>query len=75
MEEFIKHFINQLDEVPTIEVNADTDFRNDLDGWDSITALSVMAMVDDEYSVNITGDEMQNANTIGDLFNIVSKKL
>ena len=72
MEEFIKHFINQLDEVPTIEVNGDTNFRNDLDGWDSLTALSVMAMVDDEYSVNITGVEMQNANTIGDLFNIVS---
>ena len=33
-----------------------------------------MAMVDDEYGVNITGDEIKKSNTINDLFEIVNKK-
>jgi acyl carrier protein len=73
METFIKHFINQLDTPPTIEITGDTNFR-DLEEWDSLTALSIMAMVDDEYGVNITGDEIKKSNTINDLFEIVNKK-
>ena len=71
--EFIENFIEQFDEEPSCEVTSETVFRN-LEGWSSIVALSVMSMVDDEYDVQLTADEMRNAKTIGDLFNIVSSK-
>ena len=42
--------------------------------WDSLTALTLIATIDDEYNVEITGDEINNANTLGDIFDIVQKK-
>lgn len=70
---FIENFIDQFEDEPTCEVTAETVFR-DIEGWSSIVALSVMAMVDEEYDVQLTADEMRKANTIGDLFNTISSK-
>lgn len=70
---FFENFIEQFEDEPTCEITAETVFR-DIDGWSSIVALSVMAMVDEEYDVQLTADEMRKANTIGDLFNTVSSK-
>ena len=52
---------------------AETVFKG-LDEWSSLTALSVIAMVDEEYDVTLRGDDILNANTIEDLFNIVKSK-
>ena len=38
-------------------------------------ALSVMAMIDEEYDVQIKADEMRNAQTIQQLYDVVSSKL
>ena len=38
-------------------------------------ALSVIAMVDEEYDVSIKGIDVQNAVTVEDLFNAVKGKL
>lgn len=38
-------------------------------------ALSVMAMIDEEYNVQIKADEMRNSQTIQELFNIVKSYL
>ena len=73
IKEFIENFIEQFEDEPTCEVTAETVFR-DIDGWSSIVALSFMSMVDEEYDVQLTADEMRKANTIGDLFNTVSSK-
>jgi acyl carrier protein len=37
-------------------------------------ALSIIAMADDEYDVEIKGDDIRNSTTIADLFEIVKKK-
>lgn len=71
---FIKNFINTFDETPTnVEIDENVDFRN-LDGWDSLTALGIIAMVDDEYGVGLTGEDIRKSNTIGDIFKIVKSK-
>lgn len=36
-------------------------------------ALSIIAIVDDEYDVAIKGDDIRNSQTIEDLFNIAIK--
>lgn len=73
IKDFIENFVDQFDDVPEVEVSVDTVFR-DLDGWSSIVALSVMAMVDEEYDVQLKADEMRNASTIGELFEIVCSR-
>lgn len=71
---FIKNFINQFDEKPNVEVTLQTKFR-ELDDWSSLVALSVMAMIDDEYDVQIKADEMRNAETIEDLIRVVESHI
>jgi acyl carrier protein len=38
-----------------------------------MTALSIIAMVNDEYDVTIKGDDIRKSTTIEDLFNIVKE--
>lgn len=47
----------------------------DLTGGLSLVALMVITMIDEEYEVTITGDEMKKQNTIGELYNLVASKL
>jgi sugar O-acyltransferase (sialic acid O-acetyltransferase NeuD family) len=54
-------------------LNSETLFK-DVEGWDSMTALSLIAMVDEEYSAKLSGDEIRKANTVKDIFFIVSNK-
>ena len=70
IENFISNFAAQFDDTDSSVFTADTRFK-DLDEWSSLLALSVIAMVDDEYQVILKGDDIRNAETINDLFNRV----
>ena len=74
LKEFIQNFADQFDETDASEITATTAFH-DLDEYSSLIALSIIAMVDEEYDVALKGDDMKSANTVEDLFNIVRSKL
>lgn len=74
LKEFIENFADQFDDTDPSEIKADTVFK-ELDEWSSLIALSVIAMVDEEYDVTLKGDDIRNSNTVEDLFNTVSAKL
>lgn len=73
IKEFISNFAEQFDETDASEIKAETVFK-DLEEWSSIIALSVIAMIDEEYSVAIMGEDVLKSNTIEDLFNVVKSK-
>lgn len=73
IKEFVEKFAEQFDETDPSEITATTVFR-DLDEWSSLTALSVIAMVDEEYDVALIGNDIRNAATVEDLFNTVKSK-
>jgi acyl carrier protein len=73
LDQFIRSFASQFDETDIAEFDETTIFK-DLDEWSSLTALTIIAMADDEYSVKITGDDIKKSSTIGDLFEIVKQK-
>ena len=73
LNEFIQNFANQFDETDASEFQAPTEFRQ-LDEWSSLMALSIIAMVDEEYNVQLKGDDIVKSQTIDDLFRIVSSK-
>lgn len=73
LKDFIENFANQFDDTDASEIQADTVFKN-LDEWSSLVALSVIAMVDEEYDITIKGDDIRNSNTVEDLFNAVKAK-
>ena len=72
IQEFIENFAAQFDDTDVAVFTAETRFKQ-LDEWSSLTALSVIAMVDDEYDVIIKGNDIINSDTIQDLFDVVDK--
>ena len=74
IDSFIQNFADQFDDTDPNEIKAETVFH-DLDEYSSLIALSIIAMVDEEYDVQLKGDDMRTAVTVEDLFNIVSSKL
>lgn len=69
---FIKNFADQFDETDASAFNAATKFK-ELDEWSSLIALSIIAMIDEEYDVTLKGDDIRKSDTIEDLFEIVKK--
>ena len=73
IKDFIANFAEQFEDTDASAITAETKFR-DLDEWSSLIALSVIAMVDEEYDVQLKGDDMRAAQTVEDLFNTVKSK-
>lgn len=74
IKDFIKNFADQFEETEQDVFSPETNYR-DLDEWSSLVALSVLAMIDEEYDVQLKGEEMRSTNTIQELFDLVSSKL
>ena len=74
LNEFVANFAEQFDETDASVFTAETAFH-DLDEYSSLIALSIIAMIDEEYGVVLTGNEMKSAVTIQDLFNTVQAKV
>jgi acyl carrier protein len=70
LNEFITKFAEQFDDTDISVLEAGTEFR-DIDEWSSMIALSVIAMIDDEYGITIKGDDIRSSKTIEDLYNKV----
>ena len=73
LKEFIENFADQFDDIDPAEIKAETVFK-ELDDWSSLVALSVIAMVDEEYDITIKGEDIRNSVTVEDLFNAVKAK-
>ena len=74
LEEFVELFAEQFDETDASEIQASTVFH-DLEEYSSLIALSIIAMIDEEFDVTIKGDDMRASVTVEDLYNKVVEKL
>ena len=73
IKEFIANFADQFDDTDLSEIGVDTVFQ-DLEEWSSLTLLSVIAFSKTEYNKNITGKEIRNCETVGDLYDLINNK-
>ena len=74
IKDFIQYFADQFDETDINEFTPETVFH-DLEEYSSLVALSIIAMINEEYDVTLKGNDMSAAVTIEDLFNIVKSKM
>lgn len=74
IQQFIENFTDLFDETDPATISATTQFKS-LDEWSSLVALSVIAMVDEEYDVEFRGDDIRGSNTVEDLFTIVKNRV
>ena len=70
VDDFIKKMENEIDEIAPGVLKPDTHFR-EISEWSSMHALIIIALVDADYDVTLTGEDLRNSKTVNDLFNIV----
>ena len=74
LDQFIENFTGLFEETDSDTIYANTNFK-DLEEWSSLLALSVIAMVDEEYDVEFRGDEIRGSKTVEDLYNKVKARV
>ena len=68
--EFLILFKEQyLDEIGDIE--KDNKFR-ELPGWDSMTGMTILLMIEENYNVKIDNDQFKKLITVEDIFNCIN---
>ena len=73
LESFISNFTTAVDFQDAVEIKSDTKLA-DLPEWDSLAALGVIVMFDMEYGVTITGEDLKNCTTVGDIHSLTARK-
>ena len=73
IKKFIENFAGEFDETPMDVFTPETDYKA-LDEWNSLTALSIVAMVGDVYHKTITGADLRKHTTIAELAECVENK-
>lgn len=69
---FVNDFSSEFIDTPKTIFNDETNFK-ELPEWDSVLALSIISMIDDNYNKRISGAELRSCNTIADLYNVIIK--
>lgn len=69
---FIEKFAEAIEIENSSMITPATIFR-ELDEWDSLTYLSVIAFLDEEFNVQIENDEFKELTTIQNLYDRVTK--
>jgi acyl carrier protein len=70
--EFTDAFASEFTDTPSSSFVANLKFKT-LEEWDSVMALSIISMVEENFNLRITGNELRKYETIEDLFNFLMK--
>ena len=72
IKDFVNNMAEQFFDTDVSVFKPDTEFKA-LEEWESLTALTVIAMIDREYGVTVSGKDIREAKTIEDLFRRVQE--
>ena len=73
LQEFVEAFAAEFDETEQSVFKPETEFKT-LDEWSSLTALSIISMIDEQLDKTVTGADIRASKTIEDLYNIAISK-
>jgi acyl carrier protein len=69
-DKFIENLIEALELEDSVQLS--DNFR-DYEEWDSLARLSLIAMLDEEYGIQIEEDDFEKLSTVEDLLQAVKK--
>ena len=67
-------FYAKLAEILELDEVKPSDVLRDFPEWDSLSALSVIAMVNSDYRVTLTAAELKSADTAESLRHLIERK-
>lgn len=73
IDQFVQDFADCFDDTDASEFTPELDFKQ-LEEWSSLFGLGIIAMCKKKYGVKVTGAEIMEADTIMDVYNLVSSK-
>ena len=73
LEEFSAQFAEAI-EIPAAEVSGATEFKQ-LEVWDSLCVLTIIAMVDTNYNITVSGNDLEKSGTVSELFDLVRSRI
>jgi acyl carrier protein len=71
---FINKIENEIEELTPGSLTPETEFTS-IKEWSSMHLLILIALIDVEYSVTITGADLQGCKSVNDLFNLIKSRV
>ncbi|MEI7911059.1 MAG: acyl carrier protein [Verrucomicrobiota bacterium] len=70
----MNEFCQKIADILDAESVSESDVLGEFDEWDSLSILSIIAMLDSNHGVNLTAADLNGARTVGDLWQLVQSK-
>jgi acyl carrier protein len=70
----MENFETGLAELLEVDAVNDSDILQDFEAWDSLTSLSIIAFIDENYGVSVSAKDLLDAKTIIGLKTLVLSK-
>jgi acyl carrier protein len=70
----MENFQTGLAELLEVDTVNDSDVLQDFEAWDSLTSLSIIAFIDENYGVSVSAKDLLDAKTINGLKTLVLSK-
>jgi acyl carrier protein len=71
--DLINYIETEFEEIENGTLIPESSIR-DIEGWSSMHALILIALIDNNYDILLTGEELKNALTIQDLYDVILKR-
>lgn len=70
LDEFVKRVQDEFQETPRELITLETNYK-ELAEWGSLTSLSLISMIEEEYDKLITGADVRAHNSVKELYEFV----
>lgn len=74
IEGFIGIIEEEFEDVEQGLLNEDSDYKEELE-WSSVNALIMITLVNTEFDIIINANDLNSSKTIGELYNLILRKL
>jgi acyl carrier protein len=68
--DFILKLEQELESFPENSIKPDSDLKS-FPEWSSMYALIIIALIDTEYNVTITGEDLRNMKSVQELYDLI----
>jgi acyl carrier protein len=70
----MEQFFSKLSTILEVDEVKPDDLFESFQSWDSLTVLSVIAMIDADYGINLMATDLAGIKTPGELANLIDSK-
>jgi acyl carrier protein len=74
LEEFVQQLESELEDLPKGTLQPDTIYH-EMDNWNSMYALLVIAFVDANFNVMLNANDLRNTKTVRQLYELVASRV